>query len=97
MTSPEIRRAVEGVISVKDLMEERVFSKVFFSKKAPNAKRKVTIADSSYSWIKRAAITAIDTNNSIETCLNLSAWTAWKAIGTRPINVANKSAKAQRK
>ena len=47
MTSPEIRRAVEGAISVKDLMEERVFSKVFFSKKAPNAKRKVTIADSS--------------------------------------------------
>ena len=57
--------ASSGAISIKDLREERDFSKDRPSRNAPNRNKKVTAADSVYSPIINAPITAIVTRSSI--------------------------------
>ncbi len=54
-----------GAISISDLSEERDFSNERPSRNAPNKNKKVTAADSTYSPIIRAPITAIVTKSSM--------------------------------
>src|SRR5699024_1692285 len=77
--------AVVGAISVKSLIEWRVLANVLSSKNVPNKNKKVTIADSLYSPMMKAPITAMLTSNSMLIVLNRSAETARRTIGTAEI------------
>src|SRR5690625_3210381 len=73
--------AVSGAKSIKDFKEERAFSKERASRKAPKRKRKVTAADSTYSPIIKAPITAMVTKSSMLNIFNREACQAFKKVG----------------
>lgn len=58
------------------------------SRYAPNKNRNVTAADSTYSPINNAAVTAMVTNNSMLKAFIRNAWNALMAIGTPATIVA---------
>jgi hypothetical protein len=74
-------RASSGARSSSDFKEDLLFSSVRCSRYDPSMNRNVTAADSEYSPIKSAPITATVTSNSMLITFSVMAWKAFLAIG----------------